>query len=172
MFVEIGQLMPSNKRTCGTRYSKKLRLQIVNEVENGTMQREIVEKYGITSGTLVRWMDLYGSEQYHQLKLTKVPKLKKSQVIRALKENRMTREEAAIFCKVRKRTISNWINEIVKKESDVNSFEKKAMPPTFQSSQEKELAAAQLKIKALETLIDIAEEKFKIPIRKKPGAKQ
>ena len=34
------------------------------------------------------------------------------------------------------------------------------------------LEEAQLKIKALNTLIDVAEDQFKISIRKKPGAKQ
>jgi hypothetical protein len=37
---------------------------------------------------------------------------------------------------------------------------------------QKALEEAQLKIKALNTLIDVAEDQFKIPIRKKPGAKQ
>ncbi len=37
---------------------------------------------------------------------------------------------------------------------------------------EKQLEHAQMKNIALETLIDIAEEKLKISIRKKPGAKQ
>jgi triphosphoribosyl-dephospho-CoA synthetase len=36
----------------------------------------------------------------------------------------------------------------------------------------KALEEAELKIKALNTLIDVAEEQFKIPIRKKPGARQ
>ena len=34
------------------------------------------------------------------------------------------------------------------------------------------LSQANLKIKALDTLIDVAEENLKIDIRKKPGAKQ
>ena len=34
------------------------------------------------------------------------------------------------------------------------------------------LEEAQLRIKALNTLIDVAEDQFKISIRKKPGAKQ
>jgi transposase len=37
---------------------------------------------------------------------------------------------------------------------------------------QKALEDAQLKIKALNTLIDVAEDQFKIPIRKKPGAKR
>jgi hypothetical protein len=36
----------------------------------------------------------------------------------------------------------------------------------------KALEEAELKIKALNTLIDVAEDQFKITIRKKPGAKQ
>jgi hypothetical protein len=36
----------------------------------------------------------------------------------------------------------------------------------------KALEEAQLKISALNTLIDVAEDQFKITIRKKPGARQ
>jgi hypothetical protein len=36
----------------------------------------------------------------------------------------------------------------------------------------KKLQEAELKVKALNTMIDVAEEQFKISIRKKPGAKQ
>jgi len=37
---------------------------------------------------------------------------------------------------------------------------------------QQQLQEAQLKIAALETMIEIAEKQFKIEIRKKPGAKQ
>ena len=37
---------------------------------------------------------------------------------------------------------------------------------------EKKLEDAQIKNIALETLIDVAEKEFKVPIKKKPGAKQ
>ena len=37
---------------------------------------------------------------------------------------------------------------------------------------EKQLEDARIKNIALETLVDVAEKEFKIPIRKKPGAKQ
>ncbi len=36
----------------------------------------------------------------------------------------------------------------------------------------KALELAMLKVSALETLVDVAEDQFNIPIRKKPGAKQ
>jgi transposase len=37
---------------------------------------------------------------------------------------------------------------------------------------QKALEEAQMKIRALNTLIDVAEDQFKIAIRKKPGARQ
>jgi hypothetical protein len=49
----------------------------------------------------------------------------------------------------------------------------KKKPSTIeQNGLEQQLAEAQLKIRALETMIDIAEEQLKIDIRKKSGAKQ
>jgi transposase len=42
----------------------------------------------------------------------------------------------------------------------------------YQPKLQKALEEAELKIKALNTLIDVAEEQLKIDIRKKSGAKQ
>ena len=57
------------------------------------------------------------------------------------------------------------------------SMDKEADPQPKEEDEEKKalqqaLEEAQLKIKALNTLIDVAEDQFKIPIRKKPGAKR
>jgi TolA-binding protein len=54
---------------------------------------------------------------------------------------------------------------------------KKTEQPVSTDSQQvqqlwQQLAEAQLKIAALNTLIDVAEQQFKIDIRKKPGARQ
>ena len=51
---------------------------------------------------------------------------------------------------------------------------KKTKPVSQEESQalQKALEEAQMKIKALNTLIDVAEEQLKIDIRKKSGAKQ
>ena len=172
MFVEIAQLMPSDRRTKGTRYSRKLILQILQEVYECGSQQQVNEKYGLQGSTLTLWLNKYGDERYERIKRMKVPEAKKLQVIRAIKENRMSREEAAIFCKVSKITIRKWLTDTSKEETDGDSFDQKAMPSASDTKQHQELADAQLKIRALETLIDIAEEKFKISIRKKPGAKQ
>jgi flavin-binding protein dodecin len=57
-----------------------------------------------------------------------------------------------------------------------NKFQMVQKKPTSKSSEtaalEKALQEAELKIKALNTLIDVAEDQLKIDIRKKSGAKQ
>jgi hypothetical protein len=81
-------------------------------------------------------------------------------------------------------TIDRWIKELEQENTDLvasnevwmkkNKSNKK---DTTQNSQDvkalqKALEDAQLKILALNTLIDVAEEQLQINIRKKPGAKQ
>jgi hypothetical protein len=53
-----------------------------------------------------------------------------------------------------------------------NEARSEAIPSDDTEALKKALEEAELKIKALNTLIDVAEEQFKISIRKKPGAKQ
>ena len=53
-----------------------------------------------------------------------------------------------------------------------NEIRSEAISSDDAEALKKALEEAELKIKALNTLIDVAEEQFKIAIRKKPGAKQ
>lgn len=90
---------------------------------------------------------------------------------------------------VSKAGIRNWIaNFVFEKENQCPTFMKgKAIRPTNQSSSEasdnralqekvasleRQLKKEKLRADAYDTMIDIAEKKFNIPIRKKAGAKQ
>ena len=90
---------------------------------------------------------------------------------------------------VSKSGIRNWIaNFVPEKENQYPTFMKgKAKGPTNQSSSEacdnralqekvasleRQLKKEKLRADAYDTMIDIAEKKFSIPIRKKVGAKQ
>jgi hypothetical protein len=53
-----------------------------------------------------------------------------------------------------------------------NEVRSEAISSEDTAALKKALEEAELKIKALNTLIDVAEDKFKIKIRKKPGARQ
>jgi transposase len=55
---------------------------------------------------------------------------------------------------------------------DKNEVRSEAISSEDVKALKKALEEAELKIRALNTLIDVAEEQFKIPIRKKPGARQ
>ena len=55
---------------------------------------------------------------------------------------------------------------------DKNEVRSEAISSEDVKALKKALEEAELKIKALNTLIDVAEDQFKIPIRKKPGARQ
>ena len=78
-------------------------------------------------------------------------------------------------------TVSRWYRQYsrfcqLQRHASLRIMEQKK-PSAAQESErvrelERALADAQLKIRALETLIDLAEEKYHIPVRKNSGAKQ
>ena len=170
MFVEIAELMTSRRPKSQENYSPKLILQIVEEVLNGTPQILVLKKYHLNYGSLNNWLNKYGGERYQQIRRNAVPEDKRRRLVKALREGRMTKQEVVAHCKVSPKTVEAWLKKASKEVPEVNSFEQNAMPTS--NSEQTELAAALLKIRALESLIDVAEEKFKIAIRKKPGAKQ
>jgi len=96
----------------------------------------------------------------------------------------MTIEEAQASCNIRSRkTIRIWIRDYQQGENidlaATNLSElgrKKSTSKAAGQEQievlQQQLADEKLKVAALNTLIDVAEEKLKISIRKKPGARQ
>lgn len=57
------------------------------------------------------------------------------------------------------------------KKTDTSPLDKTDLQAQLKALQ-KQLALSELKVEALETMIDLAEEELKIPIRKKSGSKQ
>jgi transposase len=150
-------------------FSENQILLIVDEVRQGVSRKEVCVKYGIAYPTIGRWMRKYA----HEVKRIKVSGQQKREVVRAVTEGRMTIKEAQLATKVASdSSIREWIRQAHKESADI------AVKNTMTESQpasndvDKELIAAKFKIAALETMIDIAEEQFKISIRKKSGAKQ
>jgi transposase len=144
-------------------------LKIVEEVQKGIPRKEACIKYGMGYGTICEWMKKYAGE----IKRVKVSGHQKREIIRAVTEGRMTIKEAQLATNVASpSSIREWIRQVRKESTDIAVKNKTSMPPVNTVDPEKELADARLKIAALETMIDIAEEQFKISIRKKSGAKQ
>lgn len=164
-----------------SRYDKRLILKIVSEVEAGLPRKEANRIYGLGKSTLHSWMRDYGSPNYREnIKRQCYSNLQKRTIVAAIEQGRMSIEEAQTAYRIKTaKLIRNWLTQfktekvelcmvtelpMAKKSQPVSSAEADAL--------KKALEEAQMKIKALNTLIDVAEDQLKIDIRKKSGARQ
>jgi transposase-like protein len=94
-----------------------------------------------------------------------------------LKEGLSWREASVRFGGIPFQTISRWANlyyDEIEQTNIISSMENQiaTVPDTIQKELEAKLNQAQLKITALEAMIDIAETTYRISIRKNSGTKQ
>jgi transposase len=151
----------------------------VSSVEAGISRKIICEQYGIALSTLDQWMRLYGSAHYHAHKRRTFSSQQKRNIVRAITEGRLNVKEAAIANGIPTGTVQSWIRTINRENTElavlntsVMAQQPPAASPQDLKALQQQLQEAQLKIAALETMIEIAEKEYKIEIRKKTGAKQ
>lgn len=165
------------------RCSKELIEAVVRSVESGKRRQEVCEQYGISMPSLQNWMRLYGSEDYQRKKIHPFTGQQKRSILRHIEQGSMTVQQAMSAYNIKGRdTIKRWQQQHKQEDTALIATNPSIMEqlPTSPGSSsdpkalelEKALAAAKLKIAALETMIDLAEQQFKIKIRKKSGAKQ
>lgn len=164
-----------------SRYDKRLILKVVREIEAGLPRKEANRIYGLGKSTLDGWMQDYGSPNYQQnIKRQCYSNLQKRTIVTAIEQGRMSIKEAQTAYNIKtEKLIRHWLTQykaekvelcivtepaMAKKNQSINNAEAEAL--------KKALEEAQMKIKALNTLIDVAEEQLKIDIRKKSGARQ
>jgi transposase-like protein len=162
-------------------YDKRLILKVVEEIEKGLPRKEAIRLYGPGKTTLDSWMKNYGSSAYQEhIKRRSYTNLQKRTIVSAIEQGRLTISEAKIAYNVKtKKTIKDWLEQYKSEKVVICVENTSPMPKDRPSSKDlkneallKALQEAELKIKALNTLIDVAEEQLKIDIRKKSGAKQ
>jgi transposase len=166
-------------------YGKIFILKIVKSIERGVSRRFITQKHGIARSVLAGWMRDFGSPDYHARKQGHLSQQEKRSIVRAIQEGRMTIFEARTAYRINSvATITTWIKESKRENAELGVSNTALMsrkkqdqhpdPDTKKALAEalKKLEEAELKVQALNTLIDVAEEQFKIAIRKKAGAKQ
>ncbi len=163
------------------RYYKHLILKIVKEIKEGLPRKEANRLYGLGKSTLDNWMRRYGSPEYQQnIKRRSYSNLQKRTIVTAIEQGRMSIKEAQIAYDIKaEKIIRDWLSQYKSEKVEIcneKQFQMAQKKPTLKSSDtaalEKALLEAQLKIKALNTLIDVAEDQLKIDIRKKSGAKR
>ena len=159
-----------------SQFDKRLILQIVQEIEAGLPRKKACLMYGMAYSTINEWMRTYCSESYRENLRSFFSVQQRRNIVRLIQDGKITKQQATELYKVSKKTITTWLRWAKKEEAELVSSNHNDMPidPAVSSQIDLfgQLNEAKLKIKALETMIDIAEQQFKISIRKKSGAKQ
>jgi transposase len=164
------------------RFQKSVREEIVKSIESGVPRSVIAYQYGMSRATLSKWMQGHGSKEYRDKQGGKQLKYaEKRSIVRQVEQGILTPYAARKEYGLSGNTLNKWLKASVKENVELaiyDPFEMKDKPvDTRDLDPEKEalkkaLEEAQLKIGALNTLIDVAEDQFKIKIRKKAGARQ
>ena len=170
-------------RTGGPRshFSRQLIREIVKSVERGVSRRELIKRYGMAKSTLADWVREYGSPVYHA-RQKPLSTADRRSLVRAMEEGRMTLKEAKLAFGLKSTAVvQRYLRQADKEKAelsrisllmDTNEARSEPLSSDDAEALKKALQEAELKIKALNTLIDVAEDQFKISIRKKPGARQ
>ena len=185
MSSNIGKKLSSISKNKRRQYDKRFILEIVESIENGTVRSVITKEHGIAKSVLACWMRDYGSPSYQASKKGHFSQQEKRSIVRAIQEGLMTIFEARAAYRVNSTvTITKWIKESKRENAELVASNLSVMTNKEQNQQPdpdpkkalaealRKLEEAELKVKALNTLIDVAEEQFKISIRKKAGARQ
>jgi transposase len=124
----------------------------------------------------------HGSKEYQSKQVGHhLTEVAKRSIVRQVEQGELTRHAARKAHGLSGNTLNKWLKASLKENAELaayDPFEMKDKPvEAGETEPEKEalkkaLEEAQLKISALNTLIDVAEDQFKIKIRKKAGARQ
>jgi transposase-like protein len=158
-------------------FDKRLIAHIIGLIGQGVPRKSIVAEYKVCNETLSRWLRGDNSRVVSRKSYTTS---EKRSVIRAIESGLSVKQAQIAFNISSPGIVRRWMKdfekenvelsvpkpiEVAKKTSDTTeALELKVL--------KKALEEANLKIRALDTMIDIAEEQLKIDIRKKSGAKQ
>ena len=169
-----------SRNTKTEHYDKRLMREVLEQVYAGVPRKELTLRYELGNGTIGRWLREHGSADYLHNKRKSYSRPEKRSVVAAVESGRMSVREAQVSYGIRSaKTIRDWMAEFKSENAElcvsapeVMSSKKTGKPSEDIEALRKELELAQLKIKALNVMIDIAEDQLKINIRKKSGARQ
>lgn len=164
-------------------YKRSIINELVIHLETGVSYRELSVQYGIPPATIREWGEKYGDASKIPVRRKTFTPVQKRSIARSVIEGGQTVKSAAKLNCITTWSVRAWIAAEKRELYPTNSMvlktskkEKSAEPPVPAESEikklQEQLAHANLRIAALNTLIDVAEEQLNINIRKKPGAKQ
>jgi transposase-like protein len=155
------------------RYTVNEKAQIVSQIEQGILSfNEALVKYKIASRkTLYSWIATYAQDPSAIRKTRKHSYSHRRQVAVSVQAGLVSVQDAARQNSVSEGTIKRWLELLG--ESNLENKTEATMPDkSIDDNTKFAIEALKLKVAALETMIDLAEQKFGIDIRKKCGTKQ
>ena len=164
-------------------FQTNLRDELIKSIESGTPRSVIVYQYGVSRSTLCEWMRNHGSKDYQaKQRGNHLTDVEKRSIVRQVEQGVLTAHVARKSYGLSGNTLNKWLKASVKENVELAAYDPFEMkdkpagqpdlPDPEKEALKKALENAQLKISALNTLIDVAEDQFKIKIRKKAGARQ
>ena len=159
------------------RFTESEKKKIVAQIERGELTAaEAKVKYDILSPrTLKTWVVRFASDPDLDIRIKQqYNQSHRRQVAFGIASGKQNQQEAARENKVGIETIRVWIREFKAETLTTAKRLPKRLPGEASTLQDaaSQLKFLQLKVIALETMIDIAEKQFDIAIRKKSGTKQ
>ncbi len=158
-------------------FDKRLIEHVLYLLEQGVPRRDLQSQYGISKRSLASWIaNGVPSGQRHKV----YSMAEKRSVVRAVETGMSIRQAQIAFDIASDSSIRTWIKAFKEGNAELSfSNPLKMAKKTTDQSEKTELESLQkaleeeiLKNRALNTMIDIAEQQLKIDIRKKSGAKQ
>ncbi|PRD44534.1 hypothetical protein [Sphingobacterium haloxyli] len=162
-------------------YDKSVIKKSLFLLKKGHSKRSICKQLGVGYQALSKWIVKYGVEDPTASRYTKLSPIQRRSIALQILQGSLTIPEAnAIYHIQGHDTIAKWVRLVKKENVDISVLKVDIVQEENLSKPEHgelealktALAEAQLKITALNTLIDVAEEQLNINIRKKSGAKQ
>jgi transposase len=183
MKEESEQKASQIRLTTRCHFESSLRDEIIKSIESGTPRSVITYQYGMSRASLSKWMRDHGSKEYQEKQRGyHLSDIEKRSVVRQVEQGIVKPYAARKSYGLSGETLNKWLKASLKENAELavhDPFEMKdkvevqsGVPDPEKEALKKALEYAQLKISALNTLIDVAEDQFKIKIRKKAGARQ
>jgi len=162
----------------GRLYLESFKQEVVAEAELEGNLALVCSRHGISTNALQEWMLLYGSVGYHEGKNRRRSLSEREGIAREIVSGRLSIEEAMLKYAAKKRdTVTQWVRDYKQRQQELVDLLPTELPsteaePLLSDVSAKDLKLAELKIRALEMMLDIASKEFQVDIRKKFGAKQ
>jgi transposase len=158
----------------GRHYLDSFKQEVVKEAELEGSLALICARHGLSSSGLQEWMNRYGSENYHENKSRRRSLSERDQIARDIDSGHLSIEESMVKYSISRHSVSKWLLDYRRSQNSLlpESIVSVASEAVVLQVSSSDLKLAELKIRALEVMLDIASKEFKVDIRKKFGAKR